>query len=262
MSIIGAASSLADPALDLAAPARASMAATIRDEGERLDRYIQNLLDMTRLGHGALVPKRVPADLREIAGSARHRLRGALRDHRVEVAVPDDLPQVLVDPLLIEQVVMNLLDNAAKYAPEGSRIDVTARVDGARAELSVGDDGPGIPADARGRVFDMFYRVAEGDGQRAGTGLGLAIARGIVEAHGGTIAAHPARADGRGTRITLTPAAGHARMTPPARILIIDDEAPIRRFLRVALEAQGHHVTEAATGRDGIEACALTTPRR
>ena len=170
MSIIGAASSLADPALDLTAPARASMAATIRDEGERLDRYIQNLLDMTRLGHGALVPKRVPADLREIAGSARHRLRGALRDHRVEVAVPDDLPQVLVDPLLIEQVVMNLLDNAAKYAPEGSRIDVTARV----------------------------------DGQRAGTGLGLAIARGIVEAHGGTIAAHPARADGRGTRITLT----------------------------------------------------------
>lgn len=204
VSIIGAASSLADPALDLAAPARASMAATIRDEGERLDRYIQNLLDMTRLGHGALVPKRVPADLREIAGSARHRLRGALRDHRVEVAVPDDLPQVLVDPLLIEQVVMNLLDNAAKYAPEGSRIDVTARVDGARAELSVGDDGPGIPPDARGRVFDMFYRVAEGDGQRAGTGLGLAIARGIVEAHGGTIAAHPARADGRGTRITLT----------------------------------------------------------
>ncbi|MCK1975309.1 histidine kinase, partial [Bacillus safensis] len=81
------------------------------------------------------------------------------------------------------------LDNAAKYAPEGSRIDVTARVDGARAELSVGDDGPGIPPDARGRVFDMFYRVAEGDGQRAGTGLGLAIACGIVEAHGGTIAA-------------------------------------------------------------------------
>ncbi|CAM3373852.1 sensor histidine kinase KdpD [Paracoccus nototheniae] len=208
VSIIGAASSLADPSLALSAPARATMAETIRDEGERLDRYIQNLLDMTRLGHGALVPKRVPADLRDIAGSARHRLRGALRDHRVEVLVPADLPAVLVDPLLIEQVVMNLLDNAAKYAPEGSRIRVTASLrqdaQGQVAELSVGDEGPGIPAEARDRVFDMFYRVAEGDGQRAGTGLGLAIARGIVEAHAGRIAALPAKDGGPGTRIALT----------------------------------------------------------
>ncbi|QDA36542.1 sensor histidine kinase KdpD (plasmid) [Paracoccus liaowanqingii] len=204
VSIIGAASSLADPTLELSVPARSTMAETIRDEGERLDRYIQNLLDMTRLGHGALVPKRVAADLREIAGSARHRLRGALRDHRVEVSVPEDLPPVSVDPLLIEQVVMNLLDNAAKYAPDGSAIHVSARAGAGWAELSVSDDGPGIPAPAREKVFDMFYRVAEGDGQRAGTGLGLAIARGIVEAHGGRIAAHAAKADGRGTRITLT----------------------------------------------------------
>lgn len=204
VSIIGAASTLSDPALELPDHARGAMAETIRDEGERLDRYIQNLLDMTRLGHGALVPKRLAVDLREIAGSARHRLRGALRDHQVAVEVPAGLPPVLADPLLIEQVLMNLLDNAAKYAPAGSAITVVACIKGVEAEISVSDTGPGIPAEARSRVFDMFYRVAEGDGQRAGTGLGLAIARGIVEAHGGRIKAEPSRPDGTGTRIALT----------------------------------------------------------
>ena len=204
VSIIGAASSLADPDLALPSTARAAMAETIRDEGERLDRYIQNLLDMTRLGYGALKLKRVPSDLREIAGGARHRLRGALKGHGVSVEIPEGAAPVLVDPLLIEQVLMNLLDNAAKYAPEGSRITVTARTTGAQMEVAVADEGPGIPPDARARIFDMFYRAAEGDGQRAGTGLGLAIARGIVEAHGGTIRAEPARPDGTGTRIVLT----------------------------------------------------------
>jgi len=204
VSIIGAASSLADPDLDLPGPSRAAMAETIRDEGERLDRYIQNLLDMTRLGYGALKLKRVPSDLREIAGGARHRLRGALRSHEVIVDVPEGAAAVLVDPLLIEQVLMNLLDNAAKYAPDGTRISVGAQTVGARMEVSVADQGPGIPEDARARIFDMFYRVAEGDGQRAGTGLGLDIARGIVEAHGGSIRAEPARGDGTGTRIVMT----------------------------------------------------------
>ncbi|MCQ0969900.1 sensor histidine kinase KdpD [Paracoccus sp. TK19116] len=203
VSIIGAASTLADPALSLPDGARGAMAETILEEGERLDRYIQNLLDMTRLGHGALRPMRMVVDLREIAGSARHRLRGALRDHRVTIGLPSSLPPVLADPLLIEQVLMNLLDNAAKYAPEGSEIIVSGGVKGSAMELSVSDAGPGIPAEARSRVFDMFYRLAEADGQRAGTGLGLAIARGIVEAHGGRIAAAPAQADGTGTRITL-----------------------------------------------------------
>ena len=204
VSIIGAASSLADPDLDLPAPSRAAMAETIRDEGERLDRYIQNLLDMTRLGYGALKLKRVPSDLREIAGGARHRLRGALRAHEVVVDVPEGAAAVLVDPLLIEQVLMNLLDNAAKYAPDKTCVTVSARTIGAQMEVSVSDHGPGIPPEARARVFDMFYRVAEGDGQRAGTGLGLAIARGIIEAHGGGIRAEAAKRDGTGTRIVMT----------------------------------------------------------
>ncbi len=204
VSIIGAASSLADPHIPLSDTGRAALAETIRDEGERLDRYIQNLLDMTRLGYGALKLKRVPSDLREIVGGARHRLRGALRGHEVAVEVPDGAAPVLVDPLLIEQVLMNLLDNAAKYAPEASRITVSARTLGPVMELGVADQGPGIPEGARARVFDMFFRVNEGDIQRAGTGLGLAIARGIVEAHGGTIRAEPAQRDGTGTRIVIT----------------------------------------------------------
>lgn len=159
---------------------------------------------MTRLGYGALKLKRVPSDLREIAGGARHRLRGALRSHEVVVDVPEGAAAVLVDPLLIEQVLMNLLDNAAKYAPDDTRICVGAQTVGARMEVSVADQGSGIPPDARARIFDMFYRVAEGDGQRAGTGLGLAIARGIVEAHSGSIRAEPAREDGTGKRIVMT----------------------------------------------------------
>ena len=204
VSIIGAASTLADPTMTLTDKGRATMAETIRDEGERLDRYIQNLLDMTRLGYGALKLKRVPTDLREIAGGARFRLRGALQRHEVIVDVPEGAAPVLVDPLLIEQVIMNLLDNAAKYAPEGSCITLSARTIGAEMEMSVSDEGPGIPEAARTRVFDMFYRVAAGDVQRAGTGLGLAIARGIIEAHKGSIYVKPALPDGTGTCIVMT----------------------------------------------------------
>ena len=99
---------------------------------------------------------------------------------------------------------MNLLDNAAKYAPEGSCITLSARTIGAEMEMSVSDEGPGIPEAARTRVFDMFYRVAAGDVQRAGTGLGLAIARGIIEAHKGSIYVKPALPDGTGTCIVMT----------------------------------------------------------
>jgi two-component system sensor histidine kinase KdpD len=204
VSIIGAASSLSDPDIRMTDANRITMAETIRDEGERLDRYIQNLLDMTRLGYGALKLKRVPSDLREIAGGARHRLRGALRGHDVALDIPESAAPLLADPLLIEQVLMNLLDNAAKYAPDGTRITISARTSGAQMEIAVADEGPGIPEASRTRVFDMFYRVTEGDVQRAGTGLGLAIARGIVEAHGGTIHATPSQMDGTGTRIVMT----------------------------------------------------------
>jgi two-component system sensor histidine kinase KdpD len=119
------------------------------------------------------------------------------------VDLPPDLPFVMADGVLLEQVLVNILDNAAKYAPEGSEIRVTARQQGDRVEVSVADRGPGIPPADRDRVFDMFYRVAGGDRQRAGTGLGLAICRGLVEAMGGAIRADAGGPDGTGTRIMV-----------------------------------------------------------
>ncbi|NUB44975.1 sensor histidine kinase KdpD [Fertoebacter nigrum] len=203
VTIIGAAGSLAD-APDLPAAARKDLAENIREEGERLDRYVQNLLDMTRIGHGALTLHLAPLDMGELIGTARHRLRAPLRAHQLTADVPESLPLVFSDEVLLEQVLVNILDNAAKYAPAGSAIVVAARPSGARLELSITDSGPGIPPSEQARVFDMFYRVTEGDRQRAGTGLGLAICKGLTEAMGGTIRAETAAPDGTGTRIVLS----------------------------------------------------------
>lgn len=201
VSILGAAEGLERP--DQPAADRAALVETIRDEGERLDRYIQNLLDMTRLGHGALKPRTAATDLRELVGAARHRLRSALRGQPVEVTIPADMTPVEVDPVLIEQVLVNILDNAQKYAGPGSPTRIAARLGQGRAILSVEDEGPGLPPGAAAHVFDMFWRAEQGDGGRGGTGLGLAICKGIVEAHGGRIRAEPVHPDGRGTRIVM-----------------------------------------------------------
>ncbi len=202
VTIIGAAGSLAET--DLSIDARKDLAENIREEGERLDRYVQNLLDMTRLGHGALTPRLAPLDLAELVGSARTRMRGVLRAHELKVDLPPTLPMTVADGVLLEQVLVNILDNAAKYAPSGSEVLVSGTAIGDRIELSVADHGPGIPFADQNKVFDMFYRVAVGDRQRAGTGLGLAICKGLVEAMGGTIRAETGWPDGSGTRIVLS----------------------------------------------------------
>ncbi len=201
VSILGAAEGLGQPGLS--AEGSQMLVETIREEGERLDRYIQNLLDMTRLGHGALKPRTMASDLRELAGGARNRLRGPLRGHPVTVAIPADMAPVQVEPVLIEQVLVNILDNACKYAGPGRPIRIAAYQSKARAILTVEDDGPGLMPGAADKVFDMFWRAEQGDGGQAGTGLGLAICKGIVEAHGGTILAEAVHPDGRGTRIVI-----------------------------------------------------------
>ena len=129
-----------------------------------------------------------------------------------EVGIAPDLPRVRLDAILFEQVLFNLLDNAAKYAPAGSRIDLDARRDGDLVVMEVIDEGPGIPPGDLERIFDKFYRVHAQDRQRAGTGLGLAICRGFTEAQGGRISAQNRRARGRLSPAT-TPRA--ARITDP-----------------------------------------------
>lgn len=203
VSIIGSATTLLHYDEYLEPKACRDLAETVRDEGERLNRFVQNLLDMTRLGSGTLTLNRDWVDLREMVGRALHQLRSALPRSRVKVAIPDDLPALRIDPVLVEQVVVNVLDNAAKHAAVETAIEVTARRAGDAIVLVVVDHGPGIPPEERDRVFDMFYRVRATDGERAGTGLGLAICRGIVEAHGGRITADAAAPDGTGTRIEI-----------------------------------------------------------
>ena len=196
-AITGAASTLIESGEALEPQARAEMLATIFDESERMERLITNLLDMTRLESGGLVVKREWQPLQEVVGSALHRLEGRLNGRRVAIDVPEDLPLVRIDAVLIEQVLLNLLDNALEHTPAGSAIDIAARRAGDGVEVAVSDHGPGLLPGTETRVFDKFFRAAPASRSHRGIGLGLAICRGIVEAHGGTITA-ATRAGGGG----------------------------------------------------------------
>ena len=187
--VLGAAGALRDLSASLDASAKADLVATIIEESERLNRFIANLLDMTKLEAGAVVPNAALHDLGEIVGSALERARKILAKHRVEVALSADLPMLSVDAVLFEQVLFNLLDNAAKYAPPDTTIRIQSWRDAKTAGLQILDEGSGIPPDDLERIFDKFYRVRKGDQVRAGTGLGLAISRGFIEALHGTITA-------------------------------------------------------------------------
>ncbi len=202
-SILGAATTLlAGQGLYDAAQTH-ELLATVRDEAERLDRFVGNLLDMSRLDAGALGVKRETADVGELVEAARQRLARRLADHRLALDIPGDLPAVSVDPLLLEQALINLLDNAVKYAAPGSAIVVSARPAPNRVELRIEDEGPGIPAEALPHIFDKFYRAKASDRRVAGTGLGLAVARGFVEAFGGTLDAAN-RTDRSGAALILS----------------------------------------------------------
>jgi two-component system, OmpR family, sensor histidine kinase KdpD len=186
-SIIGALGSLRSYGRRYDSATREALIATTQAEAERLNRFIGNLLDMTRLESGAIDLKLEAVDLGEIVGTALQRAGKLLAGHRLAVDIAADLPPLRADYLLLEQVLFNLLDNAAKYAPAGSLLRIAARSDGALMAIAVSDEGPGIPPADLERIFDKFYRVHREDRQRAGTGLGLAICRGFIAAMGGTI---------------------------------------------------------------------------
>ncbi|WP_397453381.1 DUF4118 domain-containing protein [Pseudomonas sp. NA-150] len=173
-----------------------------RDEAERLDRYIQNLLDMTRLGHGALKLARDWVSPGDIVGSALNRLRAVLAPLQVSAQVPAELPLLYVHAALIEQALVNVLENAARFSPAHGRLQVEAGANDSELYFSVSDEGPGIPEAERAKIFDMFYTAARGDRGGQGTGLGLAICLGMVGAHGGRISVAEG-IDGQGTCITL-----------------------------------------------------------
>ncbi len=188
-SILGAATSLTSQHGALEEAGRAAMLRIIREEAERLNRFIGNLLDMTRLESGPLTPTSGLADLSDVVGAVLRRADRILSVYHVKVELQPDLPMLNIDMVLFEQVLFNLLDNAAKYSVGGSTIQLRARRQGDRVWVELLDEGDGIPPGDLARVFDKFYRVRRADRQRAGTGLGLAICRGFVEAMGGTITA-------------------------------------------------------------------------
>ncbi|MBE3577205.1 MAG: sensor histidine kinase KdpD [Limnochordales bacterium] len=188
-SVIGSVTTLLEDEHMYDPKARRDLLETIREEALRMNRLVGNLLDMARLESGRLQLDRDACDLQEVVAGALARLKDELEPRPFTVTIPDDLPPVLIDPGLIEQVLVNLLDNAVKYSPSGSAIEVSAAVDQqhpTHVRVTVGDYGPGIPPEDLERIFERFYRLKR-PGQAVGTGLGLSICRGIVEAHGGRI---------------------------------------------------------------------------
>jgi two-component system sensor histidine kinase KdpD len=202
-SILGSVTSLRQYRDTLDESARDVLASTIQEEAERLSRFVANLLDMTRIESGRIELTREAVDIGEVVGTSLQRVAGVLSHHHVEVDIEANLPMLELDELLFEQVLVNLLDNAAKYAPADSVVTITARRTFGAIAIEVADEGPGIPEDRLERIFEKFHRVKNGDRQRAGTGLGLAICRGFMTALGGKITAAN-RADRSGAIFTIT----------------------------------------------------------
>jgi two-component system sensor histidine kinase KdpD len=197
-AITGAVSSLLEAeeiGLHLEREARVDLLENAQDEAERLNRLVGNLLDMTRLEAGAMKIRLAPGDVQDVIGAALERAARRLTGRPVHTDVAAELPVVQMDFVLMVQVLFNLLDNAAKYSPSGSAVEVEARALGNNVEIRIGDRGVGIPPEDLERVFTKFYRVQRLNGV-PGTGLGLSICRGILEGHGGEIHAEAREAGG------------------------------------------------------------------
>jgi two-component system sensor histidine kinase KdpD len=201
-AVLGSAGTLRDLSDRLSQAERIDLLSTIIDESERLNRFIANLLDMTKLESGAIAPNAALHDIGEIVGSALRRAAKILAHHQVDVDIASDLPMVEIDAVLFEQALFNLLDNAAKYAPVETTIRIQSWRESASVYLQVLDEGEGIPLADLEHIFDKFYRAQKADYVRAGTGLGLAISRGFVEAMHGTLTAAN-RTDKKGAVFTI-----------------------------------------------------------
>jgi two-component system sensor histidine kinase KdpD len=207
-SLVGLSETLAASKPPLA-PVQQSMACALHDEARRMSTLVTNLLDMARIQSGEVTFNLQWQDVEEVVGSALRISAPVLHDHVVATDLAPGLPLLHVDAVLIERVLCNLLENAAKYTPPGSRIVVAAQVHGAWVQLTVSDNGPGLPAGKEEHLFEKFTR-GERESNKPGVGLGLAICRAIVEAHGGTIRAAASPEGGAAFIVSLP------RGTPPA----------------------------------------------
>lgn len=222
--LVGASSSLIVDADRLSGAARAELAATVHDEATRMTALVNNLLDMARLESGAIALACEWTPLEEIVGSVLARLRDVLAAHPVKVELPADLPLLHVDPVLLEQLFANLLENAAKYTPAVTPIGISAQARPGQIVVEVADRGPGIPPGEETKLFDKFYRLQR-EAAQSGVGLGLAICKAIVAAHGGTISAANRPGGGAVFRFEL-PAGEPPAMEPEAEARVTSGTRP------------------------------------
>ncbi len=203
-TVLGAVTTLIDFGKSLAPKVRADLLLSIREEAERLNRYVGDLLDMTRLEGGGLSTRREWIDVRDVLRAAENRVRRRLEGRRIDRDFPDPLSMVMADGSLLEQALVNILENAIAYSPDGTAIEIAAYEDRSNVVISIEDEGRGIPTTELERVFERFRRMEEATDRGKGAGLGLAISKGFVEAMNGRIAAASPIHDGRGTRILIS----------------------------------------------------------
>lgn len=202
-TVLGSATTLIDFGDRLEPGVRADLLLSIREEAERLNRYVGDLLDMTRLEGGGLNMRSDWTDVRDVLNAAAERVARRLGERRMTRDFPEQLSLVMLDQALLEQAVVNILENAIAYSDDGSTVELAAYEDRTSVVISIEDEGRGIPTDELERVFDRFRRMDEPSDRTQGAGLGLAISKGFVEAMGGRVAAASPIADGRGTRILI-----------------------------------------------------------
>jgi two-component system sensor histidine kinase KdpD len=203
-TVLGSATTLIDFGKTLTPKVRADLLLSIREEAERLNRYVGDLLDMTRLEGGGLTTRREWLDARDVLRAAVERVRRRLGRRTVAQDFPETLTMIRADASLLEQALVNILENAIAYSPDGTTIEIAAYEDRGSIVLSIEDEGRGIPTHELQRVFERFRRMEEATDRGKGAGLGLAISKGFVEAMGGRIAAASPIHDGRGTRILIS----------------------------------------------------------
>lgn len=203
-SIIGSITALRKLGTKMPKTSRDDLMLNIEEEASRLSRFVTNLLDMTRLESGGVVTRREKCDLVELVGAIIRHARELMSDRIFDARLPSEPVHFLGDPTLVDQLLLNLLENADRYADRGTPVIISVGRQLDRAVIAVEDRGPGIPPEDQERVFEKFYRVHAGDGRPAGTGLGLAICRAIATAMNGTIRVESPIANGRGSRFVVS----------------------------------------------------------
>ena len=203
-TVLGAATTLIDYRKTLKNEVQEDLLVSIREEAERLNRYVGDLLDITRLEGGALVTRKTLIDVRDVLGLAADRVQRRLGSRRLTQDFPDQLSMIRADPALLEQSLVNILENAIAYSPDSSLIEAAAFEDRGNVVISIEDEGRGIPTAELEHVFEKFRRMEDASDRVKGTGLGLTIAKGFIEAMGGRIAAASPIHEGKGTRVLIS----------------------------------------------------------